>query len=39
MRKIAFEGVSFFEVWQDLLVLGLWGAVVYFIATRVFRWE
>ncbi|MFI5135374.1 MAG: ABC transporter permease [Chitinophagales bacterium] len=39
MRKIAFEGVSFFEIWKDLLVLGCWGLVVYFIATRVFKWE
>jgi len=39
MRKVAFEGVSFIEVWKDLLVLGLWGVVVYFIAARVFKWE
>jgi ABC-2 type transport system permease protein len=39
MRKIAFEGVSFIEVWRDLLVLGIWGAVVYLIAARVFKWE
>jgi len=26
-------------VWKDLLVLGCWGAVVYVIASRVFKWE
>lgn len=39
MRKIAFEGVSLITVWKDLLILGIWGVVVYFVAAKVFKWE
>lgn len=39
MRKVAFEGVGLFHVWDDLLVLGIWGIVVYALATRLFKWE
>ena len=39
LRKVAFEGVSIFHVWNDVLVLGIWGIVVYAIATRLFKWE
>ena len=39
MRKVAFEGLRLVDVWQDLLILGIWGVVIYFIAVKVFRWE
>lgn len=39
MRKVAFEGLNLFQVWNDLLVLGIWGIVVYFFATKLFKWE
>jgi ABC-2 type transport system permease protein len=39
LRKVSFEGVSIFYVWNDLLVLGIWGIVVYALATRLFKWE
>ena len=39
MRKIAFNGASFGEIWQDLLGLTVWGVIVYIIAGRVFKWE
>jgi ABC-2 type transport system permease protein len=39
MRKVAFEGVSLLAVWDDILVLGIWGIVVYFLATKLFKWE
>lgn len=39
MRKVAFEGVGLFQVWDDILVLLVWGIVVYFFATRLFKWE
>ncbi|MDB5282424.1 MAG: transporter permease [Bacteroidota bacterium] len=39
MRKVAFEGLSLFQVWDDILVLFIWGVVVYFFATRLFKWE
>ncbi|MCY7408915.1 MAG: ABC transporter permease [Chitinophagales bacterium] len=39
MRKIAFEGLSLVDVWQDLAVLGIWGVVAYLVAAKVFKWE
>ncbi len=39
MRKVAFEGVSLLSVWDDILVLGIWGIVIYFLATKLFKWE
>ena len=39
MRKVAFEGASLITVWNDILVLGIWGIVVYFLATKLFKWE
>lgn len=39
MRKVAFEGAGLMDVSKDLLILGVFGVVVYFIAVKVFRWE
>jgi ABC-2 type transport system permease protein len=39
LREIAFQGKSLFEIWQPLLILGIWGILVYAIAVKVFRWE
>ncbi len=39
MRKVAFEGATLADVWQQLGILGLWGVVVYFVATKTFKWE
>jgi len=39
LRKIAFDGFSLLQVKLDLLVLLVWGAVVYFVAARLFKWE
>jgi ABC-2 type transport system permease protein len=39
MRKVAFEGVGFWAIRYDLLWLGIWGIVLYAIASRVFKWE
>lgn len=39
LRKIGFEGASFWEIRYDLLILILWGVVLYAAASRVFRWE
>lgn len=39
MRKVAFEGASLFSCWQELLILAVWGVVVYAVTARVFRWE
>lgn len=39
LRKIAFDGASIWEVRVDVLVLLVWGVVIYAIAGRTFKWE
>jgi ABC-2 type transport system permease protein len=39
MRNVAFEGSSLFSCWPQILVLLVWGVIIYFITARVFRWE
>jgi ABC-2 type transport system permease protein len=39
LRRVSFEGASLFSVWNDIAVLIIWGVVVYFLATRLFKWE
>lgn len=39
LRKISFEGASIFDVWYDILILFVWGIIVYAIAVKVFKWE
>ena len=39
LRKIAYEGAGFWTVRTDILVLLLWGVVIYAIAGRTFKWE
>ena len=39
LRRIAFEGVGFWEVRVDILVLVCWGVVVYVVAGKTFKWE
>ncbi len=39
LRKIAYDGYSLLQVWQPVGILLLWGVGIYFIASRVFRWE
>jgi ABC-2 type transport system permease protein len=39
MRKVAFEGAGILSIGKDLLILGIWTVVIYFIAIKVFRWE
>lgn len=39
MRKIAFEGLSIFECWNEMLILGIWMVVTYAIAVKVLKWE
>ena len=37
--KISFEGASIFDVWYNILILVIWGIIVYAIAVKVFKWE
>ncbi len=39
MRKVSFEGAGFIDIWKDLGALGIWGIIVYALATKLFRWE
>jgi ABC-2 type transport system permease protein len=39
MRNIAFEGASLSSCWEQILILGGWGILIYIITARVFRWE
>ncbi len=39
LRKISFEGASIFDVWYNILILIIWGVIVYAIAVKVFKWE
>lgn len=39
MRNVAFEGASLLSCWPQLLILLVWGVLVYAVTTKVFRWE
>ncbi len=39
LRKVAFEGANFWEIRMDILVLLVWGIVIYAIAGKTFKWE
>lgn len=39
LRKIANEGASLWSLRVEILGLLVWGIIIYFIATRVFKWE
>lgn len=39
LRKTAFEGANLWELRIDILVLLIWGVLVYILASRVFKWE
>ncbi|HEX7015422.1 MAG TPA: ABC transporter permease [Cyclobacteriaceae bacterium] len=39
MRKIANEGTSLWQMPGDLLGMGVWMAITYTIAVKLFRWE
>jgi ABC-2 type transport system permease protein len=39
LRNVAFEGQSLWQVKSEILILIIWGVVVYAIAVKVFKWE
>ena len=39
LRKISFEGAGLWTVRFDLLILAIWGLVVYAVAAKMFKWE
>ena len=39
LRQVSFEGGHIWNVWPEILILLVWGIIIYFIAIKVFRWE
>lgn len=39
MRNVAFEGSSLMSCWPQILILLIWGVIIYIITVKVFRWE
>jgi ABC-2 type transport system permease protein len=39
MRNVAFEGASLAACWEQILILVVWGIIIYAVNAKVFRWE
>lgn len=39
LRNVAFEGAHLNSCWEQILILIVWGAVIYSVTIKVFRWE
>jgi ABC-2 type transport system permease protein len=39
LRNVAFEGASLASCWQQILILVVWGILIYAFTAKVFRWE
>ncbi|RYF85053.1 MAG: ABC transporter permease [Chitinophagaceae bacterium] len=39
LRNVAFEGSSLWSCWPQMLIMLVWGVVVYAITAKFFRWE
>lgn len=39
MRRVAFEGAGLFDLSHEILILFIWGIVVYAVAVKFFKWE
>jgi ABC-2 type transport system permease protein len=39
LRGVMLDGKSLLELGQELLVLGIWGALSFAVALRIFRWQ
>jgi ABC-2 type transport system permease protein len=39
MRKVAFEGLNLWDVKFQLMIMLIWGVVVYAVAIKTFKWE
>jgi len=39
LRNVAFEGLSLWSCWPQMLVMVVWGVVVYAITAKFFKWE
>jgi ABC-2 type transport system permease protein len=36
---VAFEGASLSSCWLQIIILVVWGIVIYALTAKVFRWE
>ena len=39
IRKISFEGLSLFDCGTEFFVMGIWMIAIYFLTSRLIRWE
>lgn len=39
LRNVAFEGLSLWTCWPQMLTMLVWGVVVYAVTTKFFKWE
>jgi len=39
LRKIAFDGSNLIDVWFHIVVILVWGVVIYLLAGKFFKWE
>ncbi len=39
MRKVAFEGATLIDVSHQILILFIWGVIIYALAVKTFKWE
>jgi ABC-2 type transport system permease protein len=39
LRKVAFEGAGLGDVTHELLIIALWGVIIYTVAVKTFKWE
>lgn len=39
LRKISFDGANLWDVRSDVLILLIWGVIIYAIAGKTFKWE
>lgn len=39
MRNIAFEGAALSACWEQILILGGWGIIIYALTAKFFRWD
>ena len=39
LRKVAFEGAGLWDVKHQMLIMLIWGIVIYAIAVKTFKWE
>ncbi len=39
LRKVAFEGAGLMDVSHQIMIMCIWGVVIYAIAVKTFKWE